>query len=148
MKTKILCGLLVLFIAGAKSFGASEDANKEKILALERQWCAAYLHNDADFIKKFEVSDFTLTNSRGEISTVADDLKELADGTVKYDIFENREMKVRLYGDTAVVTGWTKLKGIYQGKPFETDVAFTDTLARINGEWRALAGHASKPPPK
>lgn len=123
----------------------AESSDEENILALERAWCAAYLHNDAAALKKIEVEDFTLTNSKGEISTLADDLREIANGTIKYEVFENRQMKVRIYGDTAVVTGWTRIKGTSEGKPYETDVAFTDTLARIDGVWRGVAGHASKP---
>ena len=91
------------------------------------------------------VDDFTLTSSQGQISTKADDLKELSTGTTKYEVFENRDMKVRIYGDTAVVTGTTVVKGVTNGKPYSTEVVFTDTLARINGEWRGVAGHVSKP---
>ncbi|MDQ2868669.1 MAG: nuclear transport factor 2 family protein [Verrucomicrobiota bacterium] len=124
---------------------ASEE---EKVLDFERQWCAAYFHGDAGFLKKYVVEDFTLTNSNGEISTRADDLQEMASGSVKYEIFENRDMKVRIYGDTAVVTRWTKVKGAINGKPYETEVAFTDTLARIDGQWHGVAGHVSRPPKK
>jgi len=53
-------------------------------------------------------------------------------------------MKVRLYGDsTAVVTGRTKLKGVYNGKTIDKVVQFTDTLVKQNGYWRLAAGHVS-----
>ena len=65
---------------------------------------------------------------------------------------ENKEklMKIvalmRLYGDTAVVTGQTMLKGtiVATGKAIEATVQFTDTFVRLNGQWRAVAGQASK----
>jgi ketosteroid isomerase-like protein len=139
--------ILIVVLIGCLS-AARAASEEEKVLEFERQWCAAYSHGDTAFLKKFVVDDFTLTNSKGQISTKADDLKEIANGTVKYEIFENREMKARIYGDTAVVTGWTKVKGTVEGKPYETDVAFTDTLTRINGEWHGVAGHVSKPPAK
>ncbi|MBA3963197.1 MAG: nuclear transport factor 2 family protein [Chthoniobacterales bacterium] len=63
---------------------------------------------------------------------------------MKYSVFENREMRPRIYGDTAVVTGRTKVKATIEGKPYETDVAFTDTLVRIDGQWFGVAGHVSK----
>jgi ketosteroid isomerase-like protein len=138
--------LLVLFTAVLPRLSAQAQADeKEKILALERQWCDAYLHADTAFLKGFVVDDFTLTNSQGQVSTKADDLKELSEGTTKYEVFENRDMKVRIYGDAAVVTGTTVVKGVTNGKPYSTEVVFTDTLARINGEWRGVAGHVSKP---
>ena len=138
--------LLVLLTTALPTLATQEQPDeKEKILALERQWCDAYLHADTAFLKRFVVDDFTLTSSQGRISTKADDLKELSTGTTKYEVFENRDMKVRIYGDTAVVTGTTVVKGVTNGKPYSTEVVFTDTLARINGEWRGVAGHVSKP---
>ena len=86
-----------------------------------------------------------MTGSTGKTNSLADDVAEAKSGKVKYEVFENREMKPRLYGDTAVVTGWTKVKATVDGKPYETDVAFTDTLTRIDGEWYGVSGHVSKP---
>lgn len=123
----------------------SSAAEIEAVLKFERDWCNAYLHADTGFLQKYVVDDFTLTNSNAQISTKAEDIQELKSGSVKYEVFENREMKPRIYGDTAVVTGWTKVKGSINGKPYETDVAFTDTLVRIKGQWYGVAGHVCKP---
>jgi hypothetical protein len=120
-------------------------AEIEAVLKFERDWCNAYLHGDIDFLQKNVVDDFTLTNSNAQISTKAEDIEELKSGSVKYEVFENREMKPRIYDNTAVVTGWTKVKGSINGKPYETDVAFTDTLVRMNGQWYGVAGHVCKP---
>lgn len=141
------CFLLVLFCLAVASPGDSKASQAEidKVLQFERDWCSAYLHADTDFLQEQVVDDFTLTNSNAQISTKADDLKELSSGKVKYSVFENRDMKARIYGDTAVITGWTKVKGMIDGQPYETDVAFTDTLVRMNGQWFGVAGHVSKP---
>ena len=126
--------------------GSAEDL--DKVLQFERAWCNAYLHADIDFLRTHVARDFTLTGSDGHIDTLAGDIADLQRGTVKYSVFENREMKPRIYGDTAVVTGWTKVKATIEGKPYETDVAFTDTLVRLDGQWFGVAGHVSKPPKK
>jgi uncharacterized protein (TIGR02246 family) len=114
------------------------------VLQAERDRCSAYLNGDAEKIANFLTEDYTLTNSKGEISTRADDITDATSGKVRYAEFENYNMKVRLYGDsTAVVTGRTKLKGIYNGKPIDKVVQFTDTLVKQNGHWRLAAGHVS-----
>jgi ketosteroid isomerase-like protein len=66
----------------------------------------------------------------------------------KYEIFENSDMKVRLHGDTAVVTGKTHTKGVSSGKPFDFQFQFTDTFVKDGSRWRLLAGHVSKLPAK
>lgn len=120
------------------------DAND--VLAVEREWCTAYLKNDAAALERILLDDYTLTNSKGIISTKADDVKEAKDKEPKYSVFENKDMKARVHGDTAVVTGVTTVVGVAGGKPFKTRFQFTDTLIRLKGTWRPLAGHVTKLP--
>jgi hypothetical protein len=60
-------------------------------------------------------------------------------------VFENYDMKARLYGDnTAVVLGKTRVKGTAEGKPFDRVVQFTDTLIKRHERWQLAAGHVSR----
>jgi len=115
------------------------------VLQVERDGCVAYLRGDADQIANFLTDDYTLTNSKGKITTAADDIEDARSGRVHYDVFENYDMQVRVYGDhTAIVTGKTKVKGNAQGKPIDIIVQFTDTFVKENGRWRLAAGHVSR----
>jgi ketosteroid isomerase-like protein len=115
------------------------------VLQAEHDGCVAYLHGDADKIASFLTADYTLTNSKGEIGTAADDIEDARSGRVRYDVFENYDMKARIYGGhTAVVTGKTKVKGNAQGKPVDIIVQFTDTFVKQSGRWRLAAGHVSR----
>jgi ketosteroid isomerase-like protein len=134
------CVVALAVTAAAKG----NAADPESVLQAEREWCNAYLKSDAKALESILADDYTLTNSRGEITTKADDVEEARKVDPKYEVFENRDMKVRLYGDTAVVTGRTLVKGTSGGKPFAAEFQFTDTLIRRDGRWRAVAGHVSK----
>jgi uncharacterized protein (TIGR02246 family) len=142
---KLFPGLLIAsFICAVTVLAQTPSEETTAVLKAEREGCAAYLHGDAEKIAKFLAEDYTLTNSKGEISARADDIADATSGKVHYDEFENYDMKVRLYGDsTAVVTGRTKLKGVYNGEPIDKVVQFTDTLVKQNGQWRLAAGHVS-----
>ncbi len=142
----LLVSSLGLSVAVASSMESNATpAEIETVLQFERDWCNAYLHADTDFLQQHLVDDFTLTNSDAQIGTRAEDIQDLKSGNVKFSVFENHEMKARIYGDTAVVTGWTKVEGVVADKPYQTDVAFTDTLTRIDSQWYGVAGHVSKP---
>jgi len=138
-------GLLIAFsMCAATIFAQRSDDETAAVLRAERDGCVAYLSGDVEKIVKFLAEDYTLTNSKGEISGRADDMSDAKSGKVHYAVFENYDMKVRLYGDsTAVVTGRTKLKGVYNGEPIDKVVQFTDTLVKQNGQWRLVAGHVS-----
>ena len=142
---KLFPGFLIAsFMCAATIFAHTAAEETTAVLQAERDGCAAYLNGDAEKIANFLTEDYTLTNSKGEISARADDLADATSGKVHYTEFANYDMKVRLYGDsTAVVTGRTKLKGVYDGKPVDKIVQFTDTLVKQNGHWRLAAGHVS-----
>ena len=118
------------------------------VLQTERDLATAYLKSDTDAIAQGVMEDYTLTNSMGKITTRADDIGEAKKNDPKYEIFENYDMKVRLHGDTAVVTGKTHTKGVSSGKPFDVQSQFNDTFVKDGGRWRLLAGHVSKLPAK
>jgi hypothetical protein len=103
------------------------------------------LDADPAALERVLTADFTLTLSNGDVSTRADEINELRSGKVHYDVFENYDMKARLYGDnTAVVLGKTRVKGTAEGKPFDRVVQFTDTLIKRHGRWQLVAGHVSR----
>jgi ketosteroid isomerase-like protein len=115
------------------------------VLEAEHDGCVAYLRGDAETIANFLTDDYTLTDSKGKISTAADDIEDARSSRVHYDVFENYDMKARIYGGhTAIVTGKTKLKGNVQGKPIDIVVQFTDTFVKQSDRWRLAAGHVSR----
>ena len=139
--------LFLLFCCASIATVLAQTPSDESaaVLQAEREGCAAYLHGDAGKIANFLTDDYTLTNSKGEITTAADDIEDAKSGRVHYDVFENYDMKVRIYDDhTAIVTGKTKVKGNAQGKPIDIIVQFTDTFVKQGGRWRLAAGHVSR----
>lgn len=140
----LTCTVALLFVVPVLT--ASDAPNEsDKILQLESEWCGAFQRGDAAAIAAALADDYTLTDSRGVITTKADDLEDAKTGKMHYDIFENEDMKVRTYGGaTAIVTGKTKVKGTAEGKPVDVLVQFTDTLVKIDGRWRLVAGHVSR----
>jgi ketosteroid isomerase-like protein len=127
----------------------AQQPTVDGVLEAERTLCRAYQSNDVSYISDHVMPDYTLTDSKGVITTRQDDLNDAATGKAKYTKFENREMKVRLYGPsgapgTAVVTGRTLVKGLYDNQPIDIEVQFTDTMVRQNGIWKLAAGHVSR----
>lgn len=141
MKILLVPCLLFLSALGAV---AENSAEENAVLQTEREGCLAYQNNDPEKIAKFLTSDYTLTDSKGEISTGADDVADAKSGKIRYQVFENYDMKVRVYGDAAIVLGKTKVQGTAEGKAIDVVVQFTDTLVKQNGQWRLAAGHVSR----
>ena len=139
--------LLALITAGAfmtVPAHARDDARTEKavIQALHRA-CEAYERGDVQAMEELLTEDFTLTNSAGTVTTRLDDIELARKGAVRYEIFRNKDIKARLHGDAAIVTGRTIVKGSSGKNAFDAEFQFTDTLVFQDGRWRLAASHVS-----
>ena len=136
---------IVLVAVLACRFSVAQTPAQQEVLQFERDACKAFLDADVGALERVLMPEFTLTLSSGEVNTRADEINELRSGKVHYDVFENYDMKARVYGDsTAVVLGKTRVKGTADGKPFDRVVQFTDTMIKRNGRWQLAAGHVSR----
>jgi ketosteroid isomerase-like protein len=143
---KVTALFALTFLASVLVVFAQESDEANAVLQTERDLAGAYQRSDADGIAQGVMEDYTLTHSTGKVTTRADDIAEAKKNDPKYEIFENYDMKARVHGDTAVVTGKTHTKGVSGGKPFDWQFQFTDTFVKDGGRWRLLASHASKLP--
>lgn len=142
MKIALLIALLLTSICG---FSVAQTAAEKEVLQFERDACKAFLDADPVALERVLTADFTLTLSNGDVSTRADEINDLRSGKVHYDVFENYDMIARLYGDNVgIVLGKTRVKGTAEGKPFDRNVQFTDTLIKRDGRWQLAAGHVSR----
>jgi Domain of unknown function (DUF4440) len=142
VKTAALIALLATSVC---RFSLAQTPAEKEVLQFERDACKAFLDADPAALERVLTADFTLTLSNGEVSTRANEIEELRSGKVHYDVFENYDMKARLYGENiAVVLGKTRVKGKAEGKPFDRVVQFTDTLIKRDGRWQLAAGHVSR----
>jgi uncharacterized protein DUF4440 len=141
VKTTTLVALVAVI---ACRFSLAQTPAEQEVLQFEREACKGFLDADVAMLERVMTPEFTLTLSNGEVSTRADEINELRSGKVHYDVFENYDMLARLYGDTAVVLGKTRVRGTANGKPFDRIVQFTDTLIKRDGRWQLAAGHVSR----
>jgi ketosteroid isomerase-like protein len=115
---KIAAIFALRFLTSLPLAFAQESDEANAVLQTERDLATAYLKSDAHAIAQGVMEDYTLSNSTGKITARADDIDEARKNDPKYEIFENYDMKARVHGNAAVVTGKTHTKGISGGKPF------------------------------
>ncbi len=119
----------------------------EEVLAFEAAACTAYQRNDARAIDSLVADGYILTDSRGQLVAKAADLAAARDREVEYSEFRNVDMQVTLFGTTAIVRGRTIVKGhTRSGESVDVDVMFTDTVVKLGGRWRLVAGHVNRTP--
>jgi len=83
--------------------------------------------------------DYTFITLRGEMRTKSDILKGFASGSFHYESRQISDLKVRIYQNTAIVTGRSIQKGMENGKDYSGDYRFTRVYVKQEGRWLTAA---------
>lgn len=137
-----------IFMMVAPDGAAAGDA--EVVAALDTEYQAAVGRNDAATMDRILADDFVLVVGNGTVYTKADLIKEAksASTTWEQQVEIDNSQKVRVWGDTAVVTAKLWLKGTREGQSFDRKLWFSDTYVRTKTGWRYVFGQASLALPK
>ncbi|MEP6994915.1 MAG: nuclear transport factor 2 family protein [Acidobacteriota bacterium] len=133
---------------GENRMTTSTDEDGKAVAALDTEYQAAVKRNDAATMDRILADDFVLVTGRGRASTKADLLAEARSQSTVYEHQEELEQKVRVWGDTAVVTALLWIQGTEAGKTRDYKLWFSDTYVRTPAGWKYVFGQASLPLPK
>ena len=138
------CVLVLVLLATATWSQAQKNGGIEKAVAdLEQQWLKAQRANDVKLLEPLLAEGFTNTSSDGKVSNRAEAIAEAK--ATKYTSVDYLDLKVMVFGDTAIAIGNFRGKGTDpSGKPIDANERFTDTWAKMaNGKWQCVASHQS-----
>ena len=132
--------------ASAMAMAAPSDDAKD-VAQLDLDYQAAVKRNDADAMAKILADDMVLVSGRGIVYTGKDLIEGARKAAVRWEQQDEvpDTQKVRVWGDTAVVTAKLWLKGSDGERDFDYQLWFSDTYVRIDGRWRYAFGQASIP---
>jgi len=137
---------LVLLVLGAGNLCVAQksDANA-KIMALENKWNEAYLKAEIAALNSLLADDFIITVEDGSTYSKPGYIAHAGDANVKVEVAEISDVRVRMHGNTAVVTGAYHERGTSKGKPYEYHDRYTDIWQSSGGNWQLIASHFSVP---
>lgn len=135
----------IVFAGTGHEARATVAEDEKAVAALDTQYQAAVAKNDAAGMDHILADDFILVTGRGKVYTKVDLLNEARGGHTVYERQEDTSQKVRVWGDTAVVTALLWAKGATDRKPFDYRLWFSDTYVRTPSGWRYVFGQASIP---
>lgn len=136
----ILCGLVCLPLP---SFAQQKSGSD--VLSLEKKWTHAYKRREIDILSSLLAEDFIITVEDGNTYGKEGYITHSADSSVHVEVAELSELRVRMHGNTAVVTGSYHEKGQSKGKDYEYHDRLTDVWMNVNGKWQVIASHYSVP---
>jgi len=121
------------------------ESVEQELIKLENGWLQAFFKKDIAFSDRFLADDYMGTDEHGNVKTKAQEIAEIKAGEHLSTSGVQDNIKVRVYGDAAVVTGRNIMKGLFKGKEYSSPYLWTDTFIKRGGRWQCVASHMSKP---
>ena len=134
----------LLLALAAPAFDSAQAAAEREIHALEKQWNDARAHADVATLERLLDDHWTVTHANGTTDSKAKYLADLESGARKFsgDVTE-RDVVVRFYGNTAVVSGSSQSTVTLNGQPQGGALHFTRVYVKRNGAWKMIVSHAT-----
>ncbi len=117
---------------------------EEELLTLEKAFADAIVRNDLEGIGRLVTDDWIIVDPNGEIVDRARFFEVIKSGALTHDMMESEDFRVRVYGDSAVVSGLTRTKGKFMGQEFSTRERATDVFVKRDGRWQCVLTHLTR----
>lgn len=114
---------------------------------LEETWGSAIVKRDLTAIDRILADDFVLTTPEGRLASKAQILQNLRSPSDPSFVIKGVDLdkyKIRVFGDSAVVSSRFTLKVQAEGRIVETPFRHTDVFIKRRGGWQCVARHATR----
>jgi ketosteroid isomerase-like protein len=127
-------GLLV----AAPMFAAVAD----EVKAAENEWLTGITKNDFRKLDQVLADELVYLHSTGVMDSKASYVKSLQSGKQKYVSGKINDLKIRVYGQTAVLNGDANFEFVTDGKPGKAHLKYTHVFVKGGKGWQ-LVSHQS-----
>ena len=149
MKRLLVVLLLLVFPSLAFADQPGKMTSSEKaLLKIEEDLLAGILKSDWALFDRYMAPGFVFVGPDGSMQDKAQWMADAKSGALKIESSKNEDMKVRVYGDTAVVTYRSIDKGTFKGMDISGQYRWTDVFIKRAGKWQIVSTQGSPIPKK
>src|SRR4051812_29905209 len=141
-----LCAMWALLALAACATGGATDRNSTDTAATIRlltaqadAWDRAIVAKQPDAIAANVAPDFAQIDSTGQVHARDAFIADLLDPGLRIDPYTVEDFSVRVYGNTALLTGRIRMSGVSDGAPFKTHFRYIDVYVQRDGRWKVVS---------
>lgn len=123
---------------------ASSGGAEHTVGQLHNESFQAILRADTAVLDRVWADDYRLTNPGGNVMEKAGFIGALKSGGLKFETLDLSDTNVRVYGDTAVVTGRATVKAKGDNQDIAEQVRYISVYVKRQGQWQAVAMQATR----
>lgn len=152
MKRTITLAAVIMLIS-ISALAQSQDkklnsGNKveQQILTLNKEWGDAIVRGDMVALARLFDDGLIVTAGNGSTRGKTEEMNDSKPTPeLKTYFFNTEDVKVRVYDDSAVVTGTAKWRINFRGRDVDHEVRYMSVYTKQKGVWRMVALHVTRP---
>jgi len=131
--------VIALLVMAVSAWAVGDTATDERELTqLVNDLNVAIVKPDIAFLERVLSKDYVHYRPHGDVETRAQYLEDRKSGSVDFDSLVADEIKVRVYGDTAIVSYRSTAKGKDQDGAIDEQRRWTRVFVRKDGRWQLV----------
>jgi ketosteroid isomerase-like protein len=138
-----LLGLLSLSLAAGQKASKTSTV-EDQIKKHEQDWAQAVVKEGEASVDQYEGDEIITTDPTGRVTNKTQDKTDLSSGDYQIQSEELSDLKVLVYGNTAVAAATNRMKGTYKRQDLSGNYRFTDTWVKRNSKWQVVASQYTK----
>lgn len=143
LKCCILIPMIVTAFIQQNTNKSPETADTQELSRLEKVWNDAHINGNAGALDRLWADDLIITVTNMPVMTKSQALGFLRSGRMKFQRYETSDIRIRVYGDAAVVSGRLQRSRNIDGRNVDDSWQFTKMYVRQEGRWQVVAFHSS-----
>jgi ketosteroid isomerase-like protein len=112
---------------------------EQELLLLNNKYDSALVNCDVAVLNNLYAEDFIYTTPDGEVRNKEQELALIKRGDLKLQWGKSEDVRVKIYGNSAVVTGRFIAKGAFQNNPIDIRERYSAFWIKKDKSWQMVA---------
>ena len=140
MRVLQICTILALSIV----IGGAQTKAEREVLAANEAFDRAIVTRDVGGYERIMADDFIFTSADGSVSNKKGEIERVRSGRLTFESGKSDDVRVKIYGKTAVLTGRFTARGKNDGRDFTFVERYTAVFVKRGGRWQMVAEQATE----
>jgi ketosteroid isomerase-like protein len=141
---KIIISIALLMLLAVAGSGQKKMTTEQSLMKMEAEMAADLLAGKTAAFEKYMAPNVVLVDPGGTLMNKTETIAFFKSGDLKFESSKMEDMKVNVYGNTAIVTYKTVDKGKIKDQDISGTYRWTDTWTKIGGKWLLVAGQGTR----
>jgi ketosteroid isomerase-like protein len=115
----------------------------QQLTKLKHQWAEAEDNRDTGFLERLLADDFEAGTAKGDVINKEQLIQRIKSPGRRIDEHHSDDIRVRVYGNVAVMTDHTTISGVDNGSRFGGEFRFVRIFVKQHGRWQAVLAQAT-----